>query len=292
MRDAFAVLFFVSVGMLFDPMSLVERPWLTLAAVAIVLVGKPIAALAAVLLLRHPIRTAVPIAIVLAQIGEFSFILASLGNELGILPVEATEALVATAIVSITLNPLLYRLGPWLVRRLRVTPAAAPERDPDAEHRAIVIGYGPVGRLLTRTLKEHGIEPTVVELNHETVADLEKRGVSAVYGDAMQREILEQAGIRTARTLIFAASGTPAEAVVRAAKDLNPAVSVFARSQYAAEVEQARAAGADVVVAAEAEVALAMTEHMMTALGASPEQLDRARDRVRSELGVAPADGA
>jgi CPA2 family monovalent cation:H+ antiporter-2 len=295
MRDAFAVLFFVSVGMLFDPMSLVERPWLTLAALAIVLVGKPIAALAAVLVLRHPISTAVPISIVLAQIGEFSFILANLGNELGILPAEATEALIATAILSITLNPLLYRLAPWIVRRVRRSRPVEPVTEADvsdAEHRAIVIGYGPVGRLLTRLLREHGIAPTVIELNHDTVAELKARGVSVVHGDAMQREILEQAGIRRARTLIFAASGTPAEAVVRAAKDLNPDVRVFARSQYATEVEEARAAGADVVVAAEAEVAIAMTEHVMSALGAAPEQLDRARDRIRAELGVAQPDDA
>lgn len=292
MRDAFAVLFFVSVGMLFDPWRLGENVGLVAATLAVVLVGKPIAALAVVLLLRHPAKTAVSVAIALAQIGEFSFILASLGRQLGVLPERAMQALVATSIISITLNPLLFRLvGPasrrlsaWLSTRAGEAPAEAP-RPREPGHRAIVVGYGPVGRTLARLLRENEIEPTIVELNHETVQALHREGVRAVYGDASQREILERAGVMEAGSLVFAASGTPAEAVIHAAKELNPEIQILARTTYVREIAQAREAGASVVIAGEAEVALAMTEHLLHELGATAEQLDRARARIREELG-------
>jgi CPA2 family monovalent cation:H+ antiporter-2 len=288
MRDAFAVLFFVSMGMLFDPKAVLPNLALTLATLAVILLAKPLSALAVVLLLKGPPAMAATVALALAQIGEFSFILAALGRELGILPEPATQALVVAGIVSITLNPLLFRLVEPLGRFLsaRIARSASPETDlPLAADRqtTIVVGYGPVGRTLTELLREHDLEPTVIELNHDTVNQLRESGVRALYGDATQREILEQAGIRKASALIFAASGS-ADPVIRAARDLNPELLLVARANYLREISPLREAGANAVISAELEVAFGMAERLLTEIGATPEQIDRARDRVRSEL--------
>jgi CPA2 family monovalent cation:H+ antiporter-2 len=296
MRDAFAVLFFVSMGMLFDPTRLMSDIGLTVGTVAIVLVAKPLAALAVVLLLRRPLRVALVVAVALAQIGEFSFMLATVGRQLGVLPAAATQVLVISAIVSITLNSFLFRgidpLLDWLARnrsaafRASVVPEA-PEEGSE-EPTTIVVGYGPVGRMVTRLLRENHVEVVVIELNYETVQQLHAQHIRAVHGDAAQGELLRQAGISRANSLIFTASGTPPESVIRMAKDLNPNVVVLARSAYLNEVEQLRSAGAHIIVAAEAEVALAMTERVLMGIGATAEQLDRERSRVRQSLFPAP----
>jgi K+:H+ antiporter len=174
MRDAFAVLFFVSVGMLLDPGFLLKSPGLIAAALGVVVIGKPLAAIAVVRLMRYPTRVALAIGVALAQIGEFSFTLGSLGRELGILTLDAMNTLVAVAIASIVVNPLLYRWVPSLASRAqpaRVEMTGSEERRPPSSnaHRAVVVGYGPTGRTVTRLLRENGIEPTVVELNIDTV---------------------------------------------------------------------------------------------------------------------------
>lgn len=291
MRDAFAVLFFVSVGMLLDPSRLVANAPLILATTAVVVLGKALAAFAVVRLLGRPAHTAVIVAVALAQIGEFSFIVAALGRELEILTDRATEALIATAVISITLNPLLFRaVGPvarWLSPRSVSSSGAPPAPATDLEARAIVVGYGPVGQTLARLLAEHSITPTVIELNHDTVAALNAAGTPAVYGDAAQSGVLEAAGVASAKSLVFAASGTPPEAVIRAAKVVNPEIRILARCTYVSEVDKSKSAGADVVISAETEVAFAMAEHLLMDLGATPEQIDRARDRVRGEFRAA-----
>jgi CPA2 family monovalent cation:H+ antiporter-2 len=286
MRDAFAVLFFTSVGMLVDPQKLVENAGLIAAAVAIVLLGKSLAAFAVVRLLRHPVRTALAVAIALAQIGEFSFILAAVGRDLNVLPEVATQVLVATAIITITLNPLLFGLVEPLSRRFAGSSSAPPAAEPSPAdaNRAIVVGYGPVGQTVVRLLRENDVEATVIELNYDTVLALKAEGIRAVHGDAAQPTILEAAGIRSAHTLVFAASGSPPEAVSLIARELNQGLRILARSSYVREIPAARAAGADVVVTAETEVALAMAERVLSVLGATPEQLDRARERTRQEL--------
>jgi CPA2 family monovalent cation:H+ antiporter-2 len=290
MRDAFAVLFFVSVGMLFDPAALLQSPWAIVAALAIVLVAKPLAALAIVLGLGYPRRVAVPVAVALAQIGEFSFILASLGAQLGVMPADAVNTLVATAIVSITLNPLLYRSidawERWLVRRLPATDQTG-EEEPAAEQtptqRAIVVGYGPVGQTVTQLLLDNEIEPTVIELNLDTVRRLKAFDVRAIYGDASRPEVLAEAGAAQASNLILtSAAGSLDEEVIRRAKDLNPGIHVLARTQYVRELPKLQRAGAEDVFAAEGEVALAFTARILERLGASGEQIDRERQRVEA----------
>jgi CPA2 family monovalent cation:H+ antiporter-2 len=305
LRDAFAVLFFVSVGMLLDPRFFLEAPALVAATLAIVLVGKPLAALALVLLLGHPLRVALAVAAALAQIGEFSFILAALGKGLGVLPAEAANALVAASLVSIAVNPILYRLaGPverWFSRRPRLgrwlagraAPAAPARIEPLPRYRAVIVGYGPVGRTLTRLLRDNGVEPIVVELNLGTMRRLREEGVNAVYGDAAQRDTLLAAGLSGARTLILSASELRnATEVIRVARELSPAVRVVARCAYLAERASLRAAGADEVVSGEGEVALAMTETVLRELGALPEQIDRERERARADLFGSPAEGS
>jgi CPA2 family monovalent cation:H+ antiporter-2 len=305
MRDAFAVLFFVSVGMLLDPHYLLEAPALIAATLGVVLIGKPLVALALVLLMRHPFRVALAVAVALAQIGEFSFILATLGKELGILTNAATNTIVTVAIVSIVLNPLLYRtigrVEQWASRRGRLSKllnvgagistaeaatAAARRsgRGPDPAHRAVVIGYGPIGRTVTRLLRENDIEPIVIELNLDTVRQLREEGVSAVYGDAAHRETLEHAGVDMAGNLILSADINNAEEVIRLARELNPSMHVLARTAYLRDLDRLRKAGADSVFTSEGEVALTLTEAVLRQLRATPEQVDRERRRIHAEL--------
>ena len=300
MRDAFAVLFFVSVGMLLNPRALLEAPVLLVATLAVVLIGKPLAAAVIVRLLGYPFRVLAAVAVALAQIGEFSFILSSLGQSLGVLGETAANTLVAVSIISIVLNPVLYRNIPaaerWVSRRPGIWSLVSPrvannmgadEMPPpaDAAHRAIVVGYGPTGKTVTRLLVENGIQPTVIELNMDTVRDLRKQDVAAVYGDATRPDTLQAAGMEQANALILTSAGMRhSELVIRAARELNPHAYVLARTSYLREIPSLREVGADGIYAGEGEVALAFTEALLDRLGATPDQLDRERDRARREL--------
>ena len=304
MRDAFAVLFFVSVGMLLDPRALMDSPWLVLGALGVVLVGKPLVALLFVWAMRYPFGAALTAGVALAQIGEFSFILASMGRGLGVLPAEATNVLVATAITSIVLNPIAYRAIRPIERYVRATPrlramlnrpaasgdavvddgAPAP-RPADPGSRAIVVGHGPTGRALVRLLTDNGITPTVVELSMDAIRALREAGVDAVYGDATRPEVLEAAGAGGAGSLILGSAGMAnGEEVIRAARAINPRLRVLARATYLRDVPVLKAAGADAVYSGEAEVALAFIEDILDALGATAEQIDRERARAHREL--------
>jgi CPA2 family monovalent cation:H+ antiporter-2 len=299
MRDAFAVLFFVSIGMLLDPKALMMFPALLFATLAIVMLGKPLVAFFIARSFGYDSKVAVGVSFALAQIGEFSLVLATVGTQLNILPAEAANLIIAASLVSLTVNPVLYRSTRWVGAKLTRLPrigqpvnppkeARAPvEQAPDivSEYRAVVIGYGPVGRTLARLLREGGIEPVVIEMNLENSRRVRDEGYPAVYGDATQPEILEAAGIRTAIAVIVA--GPPSEQgaeIIRIARTLNPQVRVLARSYYLRETEVMRRAGADEVFSGEGEVALAMTEYVLGILGATPEQMDRERQRVREEV--------
>lgn len=298
MRDAFAVLFFVSVGMLLEPKTLLANPGLVIATLAVVLIGKPLAAFVIVLVLRYPLRTALAVSAALAQIGEFSFILATLARDLKILGDSATHILVATAIISITVNPMLYRLvnpterwlmsKPWLAKFFtrRLDPAKVSETIiPEPQHRAVVIGYGPVGRTVARLLRENNIQPCIIEMNLETVRQLRAEGLDAIYGDACHRDILVSAQVEKSDSLILSASSVQgSDEVVRLARELNPGIHVLARATYVRELHMLTQAGAETVFSGEGEVALALTEALLRDLGATPEQIDRERERVRKEL--------
>ena len=296
MRDAFAVLFFVSVGMLLDPGTLLDDPQMLAATLAIVLIGKPLAAMAIVLLFRYPLKVALSVAVALAQIGEFSFIVASVATDYGVLTADATNTLVAAAIASITLNPLLFRSIGWIERWLtrgappaeaQASPAASPAngRAPGFAHRAVVVGYGPVGRTVTRLLRDNDIEPTIVEMNLDTIREVRDAGLHAIYGDATHPSVLGEARIAEARAFIIAVS--PLEGVeeaCRLARAQNPDIRILARATHVREARHLREAGADVVFSGEGEVALAFTTEILGDLGATPDQIDRERVRVRGEL--------
>jgi CPA2 family monovalent cation:H+ antiporter-2 len=292
MRDAFAVLFFVSVGMLLDPGTLLEVPWLVTGALAVVVVGKPIVVALMLGVMGYPLRTVLTVPSALAQIGEFSFILAGVGRMLGILPAIATDVVVAVSIGSIVINPLMSRLiepAERVLLRLRRKDVAenideATSSSLDPQTRAIVIGYGPTGRTVTRLLRENGISPTVVELNMDTVRQLRQEGISAVYGDARHSDSLVTAGLRHAGTLIVSGADTGSPEIINGAREINPRVHIFVRSVYLRDVPRLKTAGAEQVFSGEGEVALAMTEAVLRRLGATAEQVDRERDRVRAEL--------
>ncbi len=293
MRDAFAVLFFVSVGMLLNPWQLVENRVLLVASLVIVLAGKPIAALAIMGLFGYPLRVGLAVAVALAQIGEFSFIVANLGASLGVTSAEASNTIIACAIATITLNPVLYRGVEPLSSRLSrgrsiAAPdvAAAPAAPAIDRHQAVVVGYGPVGRTVTRLLKENHIQPTVIELNMDTVKALRAAGTGAVYGDAGHADTLRAAGAQHARSVIFAVAGMSSMSeAIRMVREINPRVQILARATYIRDQEALKRAGADVVFSGEGEVALTFTEAILANLGATPEQIDRERARVHSELG-------
>jgi CPA2 family monovalent cation:H+ antiporter-2 len=302
MRDAFAVLFFVSVGMLLDPRALTRSAGLVAGALAIVLVGKPLVAMLLVWAMKYPFRTALTVGVSLAQIGEFSFILATMGREMGILTTAATDALVATAIASIVLNPVAYRsirpLERWLSKQPRVwallnrasvipsdLKASHAEHVTDPAHRAVIVGFGPTGRTVVRLLRDNGIAPTVIELNMDAVRALRDSGVDAIYGDATRTETLEAAGVARAGSLILGSAGMAHSAdVIRMARALNPRVRVLARASYLRDVAALKEAGANSVYSGEGEVAVAFIEDLLDSLGATPEQIDRERARAHGEL--------
>jgi len=303
MRDAFAVLFFVSVGMLLDPWAVIRAPGLFAMTLGIILVGKPAAALAITSLAGYPLRVGLPVAVALSQIGEFSFIVANLATTLGLMTAEATNTVIAAAIASITLNPLLYRgIGPFLARLTRrsgaraaaqqrsavASPPSPAESGEDAtvnRPTAVVVGAGPIGRNVARLLRENAVEPAVIELNMDTVRELRGQGYAAVYGDAGRTETLIRAGVANAKALVISVAGMPGvEETIRIARELNPEIQILVRTVYLREGDRLRRAGADAVISGEGEVALAVTESVLHTLGASREQIDRERARVHGEL--------
>ena len=207
-------------------------------------------------------------------------------------------SVVAASIVSITLNPLLYRLAPGMEKVLARWRALRPKERagidtisdvppaPDrSRHSAVVVGYGPVGRAVTSLLEHRGIEPTVIDLNIETIRQLRKSGKRAVHGDAAHPGILKEAGIANAIELIITPPSSPESAeIIRTARQMNPSIRVLARSAYLSECAGLLDAGANGVFSAEAEISMAMIQQILNELGTTPEQMDRERARVREEL--------
>ncbi|PWC98406.1 YbaL family putative K(+) efflux transporter [Azospirillum sp. TSO5] len=271
LQDAFAVLFFVSVGMLFDPSVLTRSPWAVLATLAIILLGKSAAAFGLVLLFRYPLRTAVTVAVSLAQIGEFSFILVALGMQLGILPEEGQGLILAGALLSITANPLLFaavqRLFPDEAEPLPPADTAPELRDYQAlSGHVIVVGHGRVGRFVTQALQEVPAEEerpvVVIDLQRERVKTLQAAGVRAVYGNAAAAGILERAGVQGASLLLVTVpDALEGGGVVQQARTLNPTIAIAARAHSDEAVAHLDRTGADVVFMGEREIARRMFEY-------------------------------
>ena len=266
LRDAFAVLFFVSIGMLFDPAVLARQPLAVLATAAIIIVGKSAAAFAIVKAFRRPTDTAVLISASLAQIGEFSFILVTLGLSLGLLPSEGRDLVLAGAVTSIVLNPLVFLLGDRA--RARRAQALAREVEAEREHQpyrtaasrhVIVVGSGRVGDLVSRRMQETGQAFVVIDDSLERIDELRAGGVDAVLGNATRASVLDAAGVvRAERLVVTIPNGLVAGEVIARARSLNPMVSIVARAQSEPEKLHLEECGADRVVVAEREIARLM----------------------------------
>ncbi|MCW0370193.1 YbaL family putative K(+) efflux transporter [Xanthomonas sacchari] len=270
LRDAFAVLFFVSVGMLFDPHILVEHPWQVLATFLTITVGKSLAAFVIVRAFGHPTGIALTISTSLAQIGEFSFILAGLGVSLAILPETGRDLILAGALLSIIANPLLFTwLDRWQARQaveapVTVEPELPPGPSLDLVDHAIVIGYGRVGSALAAVLRERGVPVLVIDDNRDHVERAHADGIPGIRGSAAADRVLAEAHPEKAKIAILAIP-QPLEAGEALAKlrALNPALTLLARAHSDAEVKHLLDHGADGTVMAERELAYSLAEMVM-----------------------------
>ena len=284
LRDAFAVLFFVSVGMLFDPRVMVEQPLQVLAVVAIIVFGKSLAAFLLVLAFRYPLNTALTVSASLAQIGEFSFILAGLGVALGVLPLEGQSLILAGALISIALNPLVFQVvepaQAWIRTHSKRARDLEKRDDPLAELPAdvtshaltghvVLVGFGGVGRQLAEALDAQGMPYVIAEQQREAVEALRERGIHVVLGDASDPAVLIQAHVARARMLVIATPDTfQARKMIEIARTLNPHIPVIVRSHSEDEAALLRREqGVDVLVG-ERELANSMArlvcEHAKT----------------------------
>lgn len=292
LRDAFSVLFFVSVGMLFDPAILVEQPWHVLAVLAIIIFGKSVAALALVLAFRYPLNTALIVSASLAQIGEFSFILAGLGLSLGLLPAEGMSLVLAGALISIALNPVLFAtvepVRKWILQRSEFARSLDRRTDPYAElpmsterkyleGHVVLVGYGRVGKRIASALEARGIPYVVAEQNRELVEKLRKQGVAAVSGNAADPAVLIQAHIAEAAMLVVA---TPDPLNVRqmaeTARTLNPDIEIVLRTHGEDEALMLRKEGIGTVFFGEEELAKGMAGHVLQRFAPQPNSSSRA----------------
>jgi len=320
MRDAFSVMFFVSVGMLVDPAFVIAQPGMVAAGLIIVLLFKPLAAMVIVAICGFPVRTALVVALGLAQIGEFSFILGQVARDNGLLPDEGMNVLVLTAVASIALNPMLFRLLdpaeraieriPWLhrlldarnVRRTADVRSLPAGRGPGAADAgtaagagasasaspapprplAIIVGHGPVGRLVDAMLSDAGLRIVIIDMNLAIVRQLVQAGRSAIYGDATRGEVLERAGIREASHLILSLPQKEDRIqLVLAARELNPDVEIVVRARYLAERDMLLKVGASKVVFEEGEAGIALTRHVLATQHTPPATIEKLLQAVR-----------
>ncbi len=279
LRDAFAVLFFVSVGMLFQPSILIDKPMSVLAVVAVIVVGKSVAAMAITLAFRYPLNTALVVAASLAQIGEFSFILAGLGASLGILPAEGMSLILAGALISIAINPLIFSaINPfkkWLVGLSGLASDLEKRVDPFAElpmsterkyleGQVVLVGYGRVGRRIAQELTAHDIPFVVAEQNREVVEGLRKKGIPAVSGNASEPSVLIQAHIANASMLVVATPDTiDVRKMVDTAKALRPEIRIVLRTHNEDESELLRKDNLGTVFYGEEELANGMCKFIV-----------------------------
>ncbi|MBX3691310.1 YbaL family putative K(+) efflux transporter [Dokdonella sp.] len=277
MRDAFAVLFFVSVGMLFDPRIILEQPLAILATFLIITVGKSLGALFIVRAFGHPIQTSLTIATALAQIGEFSFILAALGVSLGLLSEEGRNLILASALLSIIVNPMLFvALDRWFARREAVQDAAAkegvsmpPDEDDFLPDRALIpaaghivlIGFGRVGSRVGRSLYEKKLPLVLIESDRDDCIEARKLGIPCILGNAVSPGVLADAHLSTASALLVAIPQTlEAGPIIKQAREVNPGIAILARAHSDEEVAYLLKAGADATIMGESEIARSMCD--------------------------------
>ncbi len=296
LRDAFAVLFFLSVGMLFRPAFLIEQPVIIILALMIVLLVKPLIAIGIVSLLGCTAETAFTIAAGLSQIGEFSFILAQTGLGMNLISENIYSVLIACALVSIAVNPFCMKAVPHMVTLARAHPALwhflnhraekktaeisksttdFMETAKEGETFAIIAGYGPTGQAAAESVTAAGLSPVILEMNIDTVSALEAKGIATVYGDITKTEILKAAGIERAPYFIITVPATePAALAAMAAKNLNPDIVIFARTRFLQDADILKDAGVDHVISEESAIVDRLAETVAKALAGQDEKKD------------------
>lgn len=303
MRDAFAILFFASVGMIFNPWFVIEQPLLVLAGLGIILIGKPLAALMIVALMGHSGRVAITVAIALAQVGEFSFILSDLARREKLLSEDGHNLLVACSIVTITLNPMLFRLIPRIEQWFQKYPAvwrfmnrralsrmqsmnADTEKNlsQDDSPLAVIVGYGPVGRTVDSMLRERGMETLVIDINMDTISQLKSEGRLAIYGDAYNIEVLAPALERATHMVVSLPHSANRSPLIASAKLIKPELKIFVRAHYVAEREELEQVGADAACYEEAEAAVALSRLVLQGLGETDERISGQVARIRTQF--------
>ena len=279
LREIFSILFFVSVGMLFDPLILIQQPLHVLAVVGIILIGKTIAAMALVLFFRYPLNTALTVGASLAQIGEFSFILATLGVSLQLLSIEGQNLILAGALISITLNSFIFAavepIQQWIRDRSHLARLLERSGDPLAmlpdevsqdylRDQVVIVGHGEVGRHITQTLMQQGIKVVIAEENREIVEDLRAKGIAAVSGHATEAGVLIQAHIQHARLLVLSPMDLlDIHKIVDIAKTLNPQIQVLVCAESNEQAERIRSDHLGEVYFAKTEMAKNMSNHIL-----------------------------
>lgn len=288
LREIFTILFFVSVGMLFNPSIIVEQPVHILTVIAIIMLGKTLAAMALVLFFRYPLNTALTVGASLAQIGEFSFILATMGLALGLLDAEAQNLILAGALFSITLNSFLFSaiepVQSWIRQRSKLARLLERSNDPLAmlpdevdqsylRDQVVIVGHGEVGRRITQSLMQHQIKVVIAEENREIVEDLRSKGIAAVSGHATEAGVLIQAHIQHARLLVISPMDIlDIHKIVDTAKLLNPQIQVLICAESKEEAEVIRAAKVGAVYFAKEEMANNMSSHILKQIQIAHEQ--------------------
>jgi CPA2 family monovalent cation:H+ antiporter-2 len=285
LRDAFAVLFFVSVGMLFDPAILVEKPLQLAALLGLILIGKSVVAASLVLAFAYPLRVALVVAAGLAQVGEFSFILADMGRSLDLLSEDGNNLILGAALVSISLNPLIFLsidpLERWVVRQpalARLLPEArrmrtfTPPAGAFADH-AVIAGYGNVGYIVGQALKRMGIPFVVVEQSQRRIEEVQREGVTALFGDASNIAVLEHLHLPEARLFVAATADAAAnEQMAQRAMVVNPNLEIVVRTRTLNERDAVRVHGVHEVVVGDVELALTMIRRSLSRLGYEEEE--------------------
>jgi CPA2 family monovalent cation:H+ antiporter-2 len=299
LQDAFAVMFFVSVGMLFDPAVILRQPLDLLGVMFVILVGKSLAAFAIVLAFGYAVRTALTISASLAQIGEFSFILAGLGVGLGLLPPEGRDLILAGALLSITLNPFAFAtiapIARWVNERPKLL-AFLTRKDgklstlPPGQQvsrlrdHAVIVGYGRVGSVVGHGLQAQGLEYVVIEMSRRVVDQLREDKITAVYGDATAHGVLDLARIEHARLLVIASpDGFHARRILELARAKNPKIATIVRTHSSSELNYLIRQGVDRAVMGELELALEMTDYALRSLGVSEERCKLLTQWLRNE---------
>lgn len=316
LRDAFAVLFFVSVGMLFDPQAIIQAPLLLLGLLGIILFVNPLTAFLIIWAFRYSPRTALTVATGLAQIGEFSFLLTNEAMGLGILSGNGQSLLVTCALISIAINPLLFRaidpLEKWLRNQEKIWRILSRRSEykgmelnleeqvrfsrqaqkPGIKAKAVIVGYGPVGQTVSRILKDFYIPLVIIDMNLDTVRKLMELEQAAIYGDASRREILEAAGIKKADYLLITIPDVLTRTtVILTAKELNPELHVFARARYLEERAWLEEIGAADICIEEAETAIGLAILLLREVGADGDRIQKEIQKIRAELGMRRRNG-